>query len=83
VVVEENNQEEEKSAIVITFSAPGSVFFNFQTVGNVYPGQFVAVGDYLIEQAHKLYKQAEEMQRRMQEQNKIEIAKPHIELYKK
>ena len=76
----DNAQDESK--IILKFTAPGSVFFDMQIEGNVYPGQMLVVGNRLIEMAENFYRQAEAMQKRMQEQNRIVVPKPKIELSK-
>ena len=62
-----------ESYIVIRFAAAGATFMNV-TNHNVYPGQLVVAGDYLLQEGRRLM----EMLRQQQEQEaeSTKIAKP-------
>lgn len=76
------NQEIPESVIIIRFSAPGSVFFDMEIQGNVFPGQMVLVGDYLLESGREMIRVAQRMQREQiqhrEEEQKIVVPKPTL-----
>ena len=77
ILVMDDNQEN-LSVLIIKFNAPGSVFFDVEAQGNVFPGQMIVIGEYLIEKGKEITRIAEQMQQAKKEEQHIAIPKPKL-----